>query len=115
HVFARETLSALAPMIGDDARGAEHALRRHLGICLDACHLAVEYESPLQAMRELTAAGIAIPKIQLSAGLRLPDASPERCRALSAFAEEVYLHQVVRRGDAGLTRFVDLPEALAAA
>ena len=34
------------------------------------------------------------------------------CRA---FDDGVYLHQVVHRGDAGLTRYLDLPEAFAAA
>jgi hypothetical protein len=52
--------------------------------------------------------------VQISAGLRLPEATPERLRALGAFAEEVYLHQTVVRNDAGLTRYLDLPDALAA-
>ncbi len=92
---------------------AERLLRRHLGVCLDTCHASVEFESPLVAFRRLQAAGVAVPKVQLSAGLRLPEATPERLRALSAFAEGVYLHQTVVRGGGGLQRFLDLPEALA--
>jgi hypothetical protein len=36
-------------------------------------------------------------------------------QALDAFAEGTYLHQVVERSPAGVTRYVDLPEAIAAA
>jgi hypothetical protein len=41
------------------------------------------------------------------------DAAPRA--ALAHFADDVYLHQVVERRGAELRRFVDLPEALAAA
>ncbi len=92
---------------------AERTLRRHLGICLDTCHASVEFETPLSAFRALGAAGISVPKVQLSAGLRLARATPEGLSALGAFASGVYLHQtVVRRGEQ-LLRFVDLPQALA--
>jgi sugar phosphate isomerase/epimerase len=92
---------------------AEEALRRHLGVCLDACHAAVEFEEPASAVGALRAAGIAIAKVQVSAGLvvRPPDGAARE--ALRAFADDVYLHQVVARTPAGLLRFVDLPDALA--
>jgi hypothetical protein len=109
---ARERLCAVADL---EPAEAERALRRHLGVCLDTCHASVEFEAPLAAWRRLRAAGIAVPKVQISAGLRLPEATPERLQALAAFENEVYLHQtVVRRGDK-LERFLDLPDALAAA
>jgi hypothetical protein len=76
--------------------------------------MAVEFEDPQQSLDALRAAGIRIGKIQLSAGLRV-GIQPEtrsRTEALSEFAEDTYLHQVVeRRGDA-FRRFTDLPEAL---
>jgi hypothetical protein len=93
---------------------AERLLRRHLGVCLDTCHASVEFEAPLDAWRRLAAAGIAVPKVQVSTGLRLPDASPERLAALGEFAEGVYLHQTVVRSRGRLERYLDLPEALAA-
>src|SRR2546423_965168 len=40
-------------------------VQRHLGVCLDACHLAVEFERPTAAVRALRAAGIRIAKLQL--------------------------------------------------
>jgi sugar phosphate isomerase/epimerase len=91
-------------------------VRRHVGICFDACHLAVEFEDPGEAMRQLHAAGIRIGKVQVSSALQLDrrDAAG-LAAALAPFAEDTYLHQVVERGSGGLRRYSDLPEALGAA
>ncbi len=87
--------------------------RRYLGVCLDACHAAVEYEDLGAALAALSAANITVGKVQLGAGLRAAPLDDATRRALARFAEGTYLHQVVaRRGDA-LTRFDDLPAALA--
>ncbi len=90
---------------------AEAALRRHLTVCFDACHAAVEFEDPDEAVERLARAGLRIGKLQLSAGLRID--RPDAARAeLERFADDVYLHQVVaRRGDS-LVRYLDLPDAL---
>ena len=48
------------------------ALRDHLGVCLDLCHAAVEFEDAADCLRQLDRAGIRIHKMQISAGLRLP-------------------------------------------
>jgi sugar phosphate isomerase/epimerase len=92
---------------------AEAVLRRHVGVCLDTCHASVEFEAPLAAFELLQRAGIAVPKIQISAGLRLAPATAERRRALAAFHNDVYFHQTVVRDGERLIRFLDLPEALA--
>jgi len=103
------------------AAGPAHAaltvedVRRHIGLCFDACHMAVEFEEPGAAIDRLTAAGIRICKVQISSALRVDPADPNALRALDAFAEGTYLHQVVERSLAGITRYVDLPEAIAAA
>jgi sugar phosphate isomerase/epimerase len=115
HLFSREAQQRLVKAADIEPLEAERALRRHLGVCLDTCHASVEFESPLGAWQKLQAAGISVPKVQISAGLRLPEATPERLQALAAFGNEVYLHQtVVRTGDQ-LLRFLDLPDALASA
>jgi len=100
---------------GLDRRTSAEALRRHLGVCFDACHMAVEFEEPAAALGALAAAGIAVGKIQLSAGLAVEVApgDAETRRALARFAEGVYLHQVVARSGDQLRRYLDLPEALA--
>ena len=94
-----------------DATAAARALRDHLGLCLDLCHAAVEFEEPADCLRQLRDAGIRVLKMQISAGLRLPRLAPAALRALKRFDDPTYLHQVVQRGPAGLRRFADLPEA----
>lgn len=111
-VFAPRSVRRCAELTGLSLGEAEAALRRHLGVCLDACHAAVEFEHPQAAIAALRAEGIRVPKIQVSAGLRVATPGDESIAALRAFAESVYLHQtVVRRGDE-LLRFTDLPDAL---
>jgi len=90
-------------------------VRRHIGLCFDACHMAVEFEEADQALARLDAAGIRICKVQISSALRVDPADLKAMQALDAFAEGTYLHQVVERSPAGVTRYVDLPEAIAAA
>ena len=90
-------------------------VRRHTGVCFDTCHMAVEFEDPAAAMDSLDAAGIRVPKFQISSALRVPQPSagaPARA-ALMPFADGTYLHQVVQQRDGKLSRFVDLPDALA--
>jgi len=110
-----EVLDELARLTGSPREGAETLLRRHVGVCLDTCHAAVEFESAREALATLAARGIAVPKIQLSAGLRVDRASPAALALLEGFSDDVYLHQTVVRSQGQLTRFLDLPEALAAA
>ena len=112
-LFSRKARERLVEKADLEPADAERALRRHLGVCLDTCHASVEFEAPLQAFRRLRGAGIAVPKVQLSAGLRLPQATPERIDSLREFADDVYLHQTVVRHAGSLQRYVDLPEAFA--
>jgi sugar phosphate isomerase/epimerase len=65
-----------------------------LGICLDACHLAVGFEDPAAALGRLEAAGLAVVKLQASAALEAANpADPETRRALESFVEPRFLHQ----------------------
>lgn len=107
--------------VGVPLAAAGELLREHVRVCFDACHFAVEYEEPENALRTLEAAGVQVGRVQISSALRvrLPgDAATraELAERLAAFADPVYLHQVVERGaDGSLRRYADLPEALAAA
>jgi sugar phosphate isomerase/epimerase len=113
--FETHLLSAeAAAATGLEGAAADDAIRRHLGVCLDTCHAAVEFEDPRRCVAQLSGAGIRIAKLQATTGLRLPRVDAEAIAAIEAFADEVYLHQTVaRRGDT-LTRYDDLPEAIAA-
>jgi len=113
YLFDRAAVARLVALSGLGAAEAEAALRRHLGVCFDACHAAVEFEEPRAAVGALHAAGIAIHKIQVSAGLSVSPLSPENRAALRPFAEDVYLHQVVARRGALLRRYPDLAPAFA--
>jgi hypothetical protein len=107
----------LAAEFGADTVAA--ALARHLGACLDACHAAVEFEEPANAVANVTAHGAPLGKLQFSSALRLeaPDTDDAGRAALLAMAEPVYLHQVTgrRTGPSGaeLLRSADLPEVAA--
>jgi hypothetical protein len=115
-LFGAASLTRFGEATGLDRAGAERALRRHLGVCLDACHASVEFERPRDALAALVAAGIAVPKIQLSAGLRLSPVDAPGLAALRSFEDQVYLHQTVGKTlDGSLVRFLDLDQALAAA
>ena len=87
-----------------------HTLQDRIGICLDCCHLAMQFEEPAEVLSLLTASGIRIGKVQVSSALSLRH---DRREALIPFQEPCYLHQVVIRScDGVLTRYDDLPDAL---
>jgi len=76
---------------------AEEILRRHVGICFDTCHFSVMSENPLESVKQIEDAGIRIARVQLSAAIRATITSRHVLEALLAFAEPVYLHQVIAR------------------
>ena len=94
---------------------AQELLRRHVGVCFDTAHLAVQFEDLAASLRRLRAEGIAVSKIQLSSALTVRP-GPGAIEELSAFQDGVYLHQVrALLVGGGAASFRDLPEALAAA
>jgi sugar phosphate isomerase/epimerase len=101
------------PLAAACADAVERELvRRHLGVCLDTCHAALQFESPLAALRRYRAAGIRVSKIQLSAALETAATS---AGALQPFDEPVYLHQTKARFKNGqLLAWPDLSDALPA-
>jgi hypothetical protein len=93
--LAAENLDQLARLANCSPQQAQQIAQVYLGVCLDVCHSAVEFEDPGIVLMQLRDAGIRIAKIQLS------------------FDDGVYLHQVVRRSKAhGVQRQLDLPQAL---
>ncbi|BBC31748.1 Xylose isomerase [Streptomyces graminofaciens] len=86
-----------------------------LGVCLDACHLAVQFEEPGAALTRLADAGLPVVKLQASCAIEAADpADPAAHAALRRLAEPRFLHQTrtapaaeeqVRGAD-------DLPDAL---
>ena len=109
-----ETLDMLGGITGVGRSEAEILLRRHLGICYDVCHGSVEYEDTVAALDRLLAAGIAIPKIQLSTAMRIPAMTKGLINAVMRYDDGVYLHQSIVRSGENLSRHVDLPDAVTA-
>jgi hypothetical protein len=94
-------------------REYDERLTRHLGVNYDTCHLAVEFEEPAHAIAQFRQNNIRISKIHLSSALKVRPTAESR-RALEAFADDVYFHQVIeRRADGRLHRYRDLDVALA--
>jgi hypothetical protein len=112
-LLSRSAIDRFAMMSGLTHAEAESALRRHLGICYDVCHGSVEFEDPVESLRVIRAAGLSVPKIQLSAAMRVADIDRGIVERLRPFDTGTYLHQVVARGN-GLERYLDLPDAFAA-
>jgi len=80
-----------------------------VGICLDACHSAVQFESPAAALAQLDAAGVPIVKMQASAALRC---EPARIGELADFVEPRFLHQTRTLENAAVLGVDDLDQAL---
>lgn len=76
-----------------------------VGVCLDACHLAVGFEDPHEALARLADAGLPVVKTQASCALEGSDRGE-----LAAFVEPRFLHQTRERGGGGVD---DLDQALA--
>jgi hypothetical protein len=90
-------------------------LGEHLGVNYDTCHLAIEFEEPQTAIASLRRHGIKISKLHLSSALKMRP-TPKAREALAAFADDVYLHQVIAQThDGKRTAFKDIAPALSAA
>lgn len=115
HLFAGPALDGLAAALALPVAEAREVVRRHLGLCYDACHMAVEFEDMAASLAALAEAGIKICKVQISSALKLRfQRGDGRARALlGPFAESTYLHQVVQRDRRGIVRYTDLPEGFA--
>jgi sugar phosphate isomerase/epimerase len=60
HLFAAQAVKQLTAETGLQGDTAEEALRHHLGVCLDLCHAAVEFEDPHAIAARTDNAGIRI-------------------------------------------------------
>ncbi|MEW6562038.1 MAG: metabolite traffic protein EboE [Pseudomonadota bacterium] len=111
-LYSAEAVAHFSALTGLPHAQSLQALKTHLGICLDICHLAILFESPTEAIRKLRTTGIPIHKVQLSAALRVSPPNAAAKTALRPFAEDIYLHQTAGIGPHGIRRWADLPLAL---
>jgi len=118
--LAEHALPHLTERLTCTRQGAEAILRRHIGVCVDTCHLAIQFETPADSLTRLTRHGIRVSKVQLSSALEAIPTAEARQR-LTEFVDPIYLHQVkeLTIGNAtgfttGLAAYTDLDDALAA-
>lgn len=112
-LFADRSVVQFAGLTGASRGFSVDLLRRYLGVCLDACHAAVEFESPTALVGQLREAGIDIKKLQLSAALRIPQLGAQHLPALGAYHNPHSLQQVVSQRANSLRHYQDLDEAIA--
>ncbi len=100
----------------DDEHGLGRELTRRvfercIGVCLDACHSAVEFESPPLVLELVRRAGV-LGKLQYTSALALPAPArdPRAVARLLALDEPRYLHQVRGRLGARTLGARDLAE-----
>lgn len=98
-----------------DSTGAGEIARRHIGLCYDVCHQAVEFEDIPQSIRAIDDAGIRINKLHISCAIQIETpADQESRRAIAAYVEPRYLHQTMALTKSGqVLRQIDLTEDLA--
>ena len=77
YLFSEESQTQLSNALGIKLSDAHTLLRKHLTLCLDLCHAAVEFESYDACISSLRAAKVAIGKVQISAGLRLENVTQD--------------------------------------
>jgi len=94
--------------------GLEAVVRRHIGVCFDVCHQALEFEDVAASIAALKAKDIRLNKLHITCALRLTDPADAEARAeLAAFVEPRYLHQTLARTKQGvILRRIDLDHAL---
>lgn len=94
---------------------ARELVERHIGVCYDVCHQAVEFEDVKESIQRLQAAGVRINKVHITCAIRLVDPAnnAEGREALATYVEPRYLHQTFARGADGRVRAsVDLARPL---
>ena len=116
-VTGREIRIALEPEPGCIVETTEQAVGaldgidpERVGICLDACHLAVQFEDAPDVLRTLTGGGVSVVKAQASAAL---DVAGTDRSLLAEFDEPRFMHQVRTCVDGRIRGTDDLAPALA--
>lgn len=91
---------------------AELEIRKHIGICFDLCHAAVEFEDATGIIQKILSSNVLVPKIQISNSLNITSVNTETVQSLLEFEDEVYLHQVVEKVGQKLNRYKDIKDAV---
>src|SRR6185295_1633903 len=74
-------------------RPKDSRINECLGVNYDTCHLAVEFEEPRDVLTRFQKHDIKISKLHFSSALKVKPSEEVR-KALQAFADDIYFHQV---------------------
>lgn len=101
--LAQYGVAACAAALDNDRSAALAAIKRHLGICFDTCHISLAFEDQAESVKQLRAAGVPIAKIQVSAAPEVnhPSEDADGVAALRALHEPRFLHQTAARSRNG--------------
>jgi hypothetical protein len=113
-LYTGASAEKLAKLAGLPIAEAIAALRRHVGIVYDICHLAVEYEDITQSLQKLVDAGVPIVKLQEAAALHIPEVTQQVVDTLKRYSKTIYLTQTIEKRDGKLTKYLNLEDAFAA-
>lgn len=117
YLFTPSAYAYLAKVLDVDTETAKNIAQEYLGVCLDTCHAAVMFETPLDFAQAMKTQGIRISKVQITNALKIcheADTLNQTLDYLSEFVDSTYLHQtsISINGD-NPKHFIDLPEAIA--
>jgi hypothetical protein len=107
----------IANQLQVDNDAAQQIIRKHINVCYDICHFAVEYEQPETVINKLAKHNITIGKIQISAALKANFSTADNAiiTEFQKLHEPKYLHQMVIKEASGkLCRYRDLVDAIVA-
>lgn len=113
YLFSEFAINQISRHLKIDTSSAESEIQKHIGLCLDLCHSAVEYEDPKDIIHQLRSSEILVAKIQLSSSLGITPVNEKAIQQLMAFDDDVYLHQIVERIGKKLNRYDDIKDAVA--
>ncbi|MXS85799.1 sugar phosphate isomerase [Nitrosomonas sp. HPC101] len=111
-IFAGSGVKQISESLKIDYTDAVSEIRKYIGICLDLCHAAVEFEDAENLVKQIRSSGILIPKMQISSGLCIASVNNKEIQQLLEFNDGVYLHQIVEKIDQNLYRYEDIEEAV---
>jgi sugar phosphate isomerase/epimerase len=114
HLYSGASAEKLAKTSGLPIAEAIAALRKHVGIVYDICHLAVEYEDITESLQKLVDAGVPIVKLQEAAALHMPEVTQQVVDTLKRYSKTIYLTQTIEKRNGKFTKYLNLEDAFAA-
>jgi sugar phosphate isomerase/epimerase len=112
-LYAGKSVEKFAKMSGLPIAEAMFALRKHVGIVYDICHLAVEYEDITESLQKLVDAGVPVVKLQEAAALHIPEVTKDAVETLKRYSKTIYLTQTIEKRDGKLTKNLNVDDAIA--